>query len=69
MPRHRAIALIVSIRQSMLEKIDERLPDDAQRTREAAAELERLMLDVRAGRLDSFELKSPSPMHVTVSTK
>jgi hypothetical protein len=68
MPRTRAIALIVATRKAMLEHADERLPADAQRMREGAAALERLLLDVRAGRVDSFELMHPSPIQVTVSS-
>ena len=68
MPRTRAIALIVSTRKAMLAHAEERLPDDAQRMRDGAAALERLLLDVRAGRVDAFELMHPSPIHVTVSS-
>ena len=49
MPRARAIALIVVTLKTMLEHSDERLPADAKRIRDAAASLERLLLDVRAG--------------------
>ena len=69
MPRTRAIALIVAARKTMLAHADEQLPSEAQLRREGAAELGRLLLDVRAGRVDSFELMLPSPIHVTVSSE
>lgn len=68
MPRSRAIALVASARHAMLAHADERLPADAKRLREGAASLERLLLDVRAGRVDSFELAYPSPIKVVVSS-
>lgn len=67
MPRRRAIALIVATRRSILANADERLPSDAQRAHNEAAQLERLLLDVRACRLDAFELGQPPHTHVTVS--
>lgn len=68
MSRTHAIALLVSTRKSMLAHSDERLPADAKRMRDGAAALERLLLDVRAGRVDAFELMYPTPIHVTVSS-
>jgi len=68
MPRTRAIALIVSARKALLAHADERLPADAKRIRDDAAVLERLLLDVRAARVNSFELMHPTPIHVTVSS-
>lgn len=68
-PRPRAIALIASSRKTMLAHADERLPADAKHLRDGAASLERLLLDVRAGRVDSFELMYPSPIRVTVSSE
>lgn len=68
MTRSRAIALIVTARRTMLAHADERLPADAKRMRDGAASLERLLLDVRAGRVDSFELMHPSPIYVTVTS-
>ncbi|HTH59610.1 MAG TPA: hypothetical protein VL689_05585 [Paraburkholderia sp.] len=66
MPRPRAIALIVLTRKTVLSHADERLPADAKRLRDDAASLAQLLLDVRAGRINAFELTFPSPMHVTV---
>lgn len=68
MPRSRAIALIVSTRKAMLSHADERLPADNQKLVDGAASLERLLLDVRAGRIDSFELTFPEPILITVSS-
>lgn len=68
MPRARAIALIVEARRQLLSKAsDHATADDARRLREGATELERLLLDVRAGRVSTFELSEPVTVHVTVS--
>lgn len=64
--RPRAIALIVNARKTLLADADERPPADAWPLHDAAAELERLLLDVRAGRVDAFELAQPRPVRVTV---
>lgn len=69
MSRPRAIALIASTRSTMLAHAEERLPADAQALRDGAASLQRLLLDVRAGRVDAFELMYPSPMAVTVASE
>jgi hypothetical protein len=68
MSRRSAIALIVNARTALLANTDERPPDDAQHSQARVADLTRLLFDVRAGRVDEFELKEPTPMHVTVSS-
>jgi hypothetical protein len=67
MPRRRAIALIVRVRNELLAKAAERLPADAEPLHETAAQLERLLLDVRACRIDEFELHQPTTVRVTIS--
>ncbi|WP_233864121.1 hypothetical protein [Paraburkholderia adhaesiva] len=67
MPRRRALALIVRVRNDLLAKAAERLPSDAQPLYDDAAKLERLLLDVRACRIDEFELHRPTKIHVTIS--
>jgi hypothetical protein len=67
MPRKRALALIVAARRELLAKIAEQFPGAGQPLNDEAAQLERLMLDVRAGRIDEFELHKPTPIHVIVS--
>jgi hypothetical protein len=67
MPRRRAIALIVATRRQLLADADERLPGEAQPLYDAADQLERLLLDVRACRIDEFVLHHPTSIHVTVS--
>ena len=69
MSRPRAIALIASARNTMLAHAEERLPADAKPLRDGAASLHRLLLDVRAGRVDTFELMYPSPIQVTVASE
>jgi hypothetical protein len=65
--RQRAIALILAARQQLLAKADEWMPADAQPLYQDAAQLERLMLDVRAGRVDEFEMHRPTHVLVTIS--
>ena len=67
MSRTSAIALIVNSRKSLLADAEERMPADAQRLHAAAENLTRLLLDVRAGRVNAFELNEPTRMRVFVS--
>ena len=67
MPRRRAVALIVRVRNELLAKAAERLPVDAEPLYDTADQLERLLLDVRACRVDEFELNQPTTVHVTIS--
>jgi hypothetical protein len=67
MPRRRAVALVVRVRNELLAKAAEQLPADAQPLRDTAAQLERLLLDVRACRIDDFELHHPTTIRVTIS--
>ncbi len=65
--RRSAIALIVSARKKLLADAAERMPAEAQPLLDTAAQLERLLLDVRACRIDAFELTHPAPAHITIS--
>lgn len=67
MSRPSAIALIVRSRKSLLADAEERMPDDAERLHAAAADLTRLLLDVRAGRVNAFDLNEPARMRVIIS--
>ncbi|QBQ96897.1 hypothetical protein [Paraburkholderia pallida] len=67
MSRRSAIALIVKARTTLLANTQEQLSADAQHHEALVADLTRLLFDVRAGRVDEFELKAPTPMHVTVA--
>ncbi|MCX5542285.1 hypothetical protein M3A49_22775 [Paraburkholderia sp. CNPSo 3076] len=67
MSRPSAISLIVRSRQALLADADERPAAEAERLRAAAADLTRLLLDVRAGRVNVFELSEPTRMRVVVS--
>ncbi|WP_321964267.1 hypothetical protein [Paraburkholderia sp. J7] len=67
MSRPSAIALIVRSRQSLLADADERPLAEAERLRATAADLTRLLFDVRAGRANAFELNEPTRMRVVVS--
>ncbi|WP_154677993.1 hypothetical protein [Paraburkholderia nodosa] len=67
MSRPSAISLIVRSRQALLADADERPAAEAERLRAAAADLTRLLFDVRAGRVSVFELSEPTRMRVVVS--
>ncbi|WP_241023712.1 MULTISPECIES: hypothetical protein [unclassified Paraburkholderia] len=68
MSRRSAVALIVKIRTSLLANKDDRPPAEVQRQQARAADLTRLLFDVRAGRIGEFELRDPTRMHVTISS-
>jgi hypothetical protein len=67
MSRPSAISLIVRSRKSLLADAEERMPADAERLHAAAANLTQLLLDVRAGRVNAFELHEPARMRVFIS--
>jgi len=66
MPRRRAIALIVRIRKDLPAQAAERSRADASPRHPTDAELERLLLDVRAGRIHEFELYRPTHIRVMI---
>ncbi|WP_027794115.1 hypothetical protein [Paraburkholderia acidipaludis] len=65
--RPSAIALIARARKKLLADAGECVPSEAQPLLDRAAQLERLLLDVRACRIDAFELTDPTPVHITIS--
>ncbi|MFP6558273.1 hypothetical protein WJ542_08075 [Paraburkholderia sp. B3] len=65
--RPSAIALIATARKKLLADAGERGPSEAQPLLDRAAQLERLLLDVRACRIDAFELTYPAPVYITIS--
>jgi len=67
MSRPSAIALIVRSRNALLTDAEERMPAEAERLRAAAADLTQLLLHVRAGRVNAFDLYEPARMRVVVS--
>ncbi|WP_157025125.1 hypothetical protein [Paraburkholderia heleia] len=68
MSRPSAISLIVRSRNALLADADERPLTEAERLRTAAADLTRLLFDVRAGRVNAFELNEPARMRVVISS-
>jgi hypothetical protein len=67
MSRPSAIALIVRSRKSLIADAEERTHADADRLRAVADTLTRLLFDVRACRVDAFELNEPARMRVVIS--
>jgi hypothetical protein len=66
MSRRSAIALLVANRKKLLADANERPAAEAQALYDSAAQLERLLLDVRACRVDTFELTQPA-RQITIS--
>jgi len=66
-PRRSAIALLMKSRKSLLADAEEQTPAVAERLHAAAEDLTRLLLDVRAGRVQVFELNEPTRMRVVIS--
>jgi hypothetical protein len=69
MRRTSAVALIVDVRQHLQSQLNEHAVEEARRLHAAIDELTRLLLDVRAGRTNEFELTSPAPLHITISDR
>ncbi|TDR04460.1 hypothetical protein [Paraburkholderia silvatlantica] len=68
MSRPSAISLIVRSHKALLSDADDRPSTEAERLRAAAADLTRLLFDVRAGRVNAFELNEPARMRVVISS-
>jgi hypothetical protein len=66
MSRRSVIALLVGTRKKLLADANERPAAEAQPLYDTVAQLERLLLDVRACRIDAFELAHPA-RHITIS--
>lgn len=67
MSRSSAVALLVDTRQALRARFGDKASPEAQHVERMLLEVERLLLDVRAGRTFAFDLEFPSPLHVIVS--
>jgi hypothetical protein len=67
MTRTSAVALLVGSRRAIREELENKVATDTTRCERLFQNLERMLLDVRAGRTSEFDLEYPLPVHVIVS--
>jgi hypothetical protein len=67
MTRTSAVALLVGSRRALREELESKVATDTNRCERLLQNLERMLLDVRAGRTFEFDLEYPLPVHVIVS--
>ncbi len=65
--RKRAIEKIMNRRQSLIGRSDSRDAAGGDKARDELAEVDRLLLDIRAGRVVDFILEDDPAVHVFVS--
>jgi hypothetical protein len=67
MSRTSAVALLVDARRAITQQREDKFAHDASHYERLLGEVERLLLDVRVGRVLEFDLEFPSPVHVIVA--
>lgn len=67
MSRTSAVALLVDARRAIVHEREDKAAHDAPRYERLLGEVERLLLDVRVGRVREFDLEFPSHVHVIVA--
>ncbi|MEA3118667.1 MAG: hypothetical protein QOI13_1937 [Paraburkholderia sp.] len=67
MTRTSAVAVLVGSRRAIRDELQDKPAHEASRNEQLLQNLERMLLDVRAGRTSEFNLEYPSPVHVFVS--
>ena len=67
MSRTSAVALLVDARRAIINAREDKFAHDAPRYERLLREAERLLLDVRVGRVREFDLEFPSHVHVIVA--
>ncbi len=67
MTRTSAVALLVGSRRAIRDELEDKPAQDSSRSERMLQNLERMLLDVRAGRTSEFDLEYPLPVHVIVS--
>lgn len=65
--RTSAVAMLVDARRAVAHEREHQTAHDAPRYERLLGELERLLLDVRVGRVREFELEFPAHVHVIVA--
>ncbi|WP_118179518.1 hypothetical protein [Paraburkholderia phosphatilytica] len=69
MRRTSAVALIVDVRQHLQNQLKGHAASDTHKLQAAIDDVTRLLLDVRAGRTNDFEITAPTPLHITISDR
>lgn len=67
MSRTSAVAMLVDSRRAIVHELEDKPVHDAPRYERLLKEVERLLLDVRVGRIREFDLEFPSRARVIVS--
>lgn len=67
MSRTSAVALLVDTRQALAAGLGDKPPDETERNQRMLQDIERLLLNVRVGRIHEFHLEFPNRVHVLVS--
>jgi len=67
MSRASAVGLLVDARQALTADLRDKPPQEAERHQRMLQDVERLLLNVRAGRTNEFHLEFPTRVHVLVS--
>lgn len=67
MSRTSAVAMLVDARRAVMHEREGKFAHDVPRFERLLGEVERLLLDVRVGRVREFGLEFPSHVHVIVS--
>jgi hypothetical protein len=67
MSRTSAVALLVDTRRTMTESLQDKSAHEAVHDEQRLKSIERLLLDVRVGRVREFQLDHPVRMHIVVT--
>ncbi|HTI16806.1 MAG TPA: hypothetical protein VL598_03995 [Trinickia sp.] len=67
MSRTSAVALLVDARRTLLDGLEDKPADEATRNQRLLKDIERRLLDVRAGRTLEFDIEYPVSLHIMVS--
>lgn len=65
--RTSAVAMLVDARRAIVHARDDKSTHDVPRYEQLLKDVERLLLDVRVGRIREFDLEFPSHAHVIVA--
>jgi hypothetical protein len=67
MTRTSAVALLVGSLRAIRDELQDKPAHEASRSERMLKNIERMLLDVRAGRTSEFDVEYPSLVHVIVS--
>jgi hypothetical protein len=67
MSRTSAVALLVQKRRAIFDGLKDKAAHEMSREEQTLKTLERLLLDVRIGRIREFDIENPMPLHIIIS--